>query len=195
VGISTENGNVTLSADTMNIADVINTADGIGANPKTGNVLLQPITTGRNIVLGSKDPTALSFVQTELDKVTANDLRVGNPDSGAVSGFNLVTIPPNVKTFEAAGNNETISILSAQIAGLSAVTIPAPRLDTSTFSGATISAEEAAKLLPPGAIGTLWLQVPFVQTPEDRYRIEDVSKWTGGRVAAAGTTTGPQTGK
>jgi filamentous hemagglutinin family protein len=194
-GISTENGNVTLTADTMNIADVINTADGIGVNPKTGNVLLQPITTGRNIVLGTKDANALSFTQPELDKITANDLRVGNPNSGGVSGFNLVTIPPNVKTFEAAGNNTTISILSAQIAGLSAVTIPAPRLDTSTFSGSQITAADAAKLLPAGAIGTLWLQLPFVQEPEDRYRIEDVSKWTGGRVAVAGATTGPQTAK
>ncbi|HUR45555.1 MAG TPA: hypothetical protein VMZ27_06695, partial [Candidatus Saccharimonadales bacterium] len=194
-GISTENGNVTLTADQMNLASGIDTTAGIGVNPKTGDVLLQSLNPNRDIVLGAKVPGKLSFSQDEVNRVTTDQLQIGNTDAGGISGFNTVTKPDSIKDFIAVGNGTTISIASGQIAGLSAVTIPAPRLDSSTFSGSQVTAEEAAKLLPAGAIGTLWLQVPFVQTPEDRYRLEDVSKWTGGRVAAAGTTTGPQTGK
>ena len=53
--------------------------------------------------------------------------------------------------------------------------------------------EEAAKMLPPGSIGTLFLQVPFVPVEEKKYKVEEVSKWTTGRIAASGTTAGPQT--
>jgi len=82
--------------------------------------------------------------------------------------------------------------LSSSLANLSQVEIPVPRLDTTTFSAAAISLDQAAKILPPGSIGTLWLQIPFPPVTEKHYRIEDVSKWTSGPLAAAGSTSGPQ---
>jgi hypothetical protein len=48
-------------------------------------------------------------------------------------------------------------------------------------------------MLPPGSIGTLFLQVPFVPVEEKKFKVEEVSKWTTGRIAASGTTAGPQT--
>jgi hypothetical protein len=195
-GITTDNGNVALTADNMNILAAINTANGNDVPPfPTGDVLLQQITSGRNILLGGKDVNALSFTQPELENIKTRQLQVGNTDAGAVTGFNSVQKPTSIKDFIAVGNKTTISIASGQIAGLSAVTIPAPRLDTSTLSGGEVTGDDAAKLLPAGAIGTLWLQLRFPPVPEERYRIEDISKFTGGRVAAAGATAGPQTAK
>jgi hypothetical protein len=47
--------------------------------------------------------------------------------------------------------------------------------------------------MEPHAIGTLFLQVPFVAVEAKKYKVEDVSKWATGRIAASGTTVGPQT--
>lgn len=160
-----------------------------------GDVLLQPFTPGRDINLGSENVGALSFTQGELNQVTTDDLRVGNPSAGPVTGFNSVSTPTTVNTFEAVGNNTTITILASQVAGLSAVTIPPPKLDTTSFSGASISTDEAAQILPAGSIGTLWLLLPFPPAEEKHYVLEDQSKWTSGRIAAVGSTTGPQSPK
>ena len=88
-----------------------------------------------------------------------------------------------------------LTVLATALAGLSSVIVPTPKLDTTSFSGANVSAEEAAQILPAGAIGTLWLQLPFPPNEEKRYKVEDVSKWTSGRVAAVGSTAGPQSPK
>ena len=89
---------------------------------------------------------------------------------------------------------QNVQSLAGQLASFLAGTVlPTPRLEVASYSGGTIDLEEAAKLLPPGSIGTLFLQVPFVPVEEKKYKVEEVSKWTTGRIAASGTTAGPQT--
>jgi hypothetical protein len=188
-GITTQNGNVTLTSDTMTLQNVINTGG------RTANVLLQPVTAGRAIVFPTT-PGALSFSQGELNQITADTVQVGNSFAGPVSGGHSVS-PISFNKLIIIGGGQNLQTLSEQVAGLSAVSgvVLAPKLRTVNLTGATVSSEEAAKILEPGAIGTLWLQLPFPQNKEENFVIEDIGKWTSGRIAAAGTTTGPQMGK
>jgi hypothetical protein len=191
-GITTLNGNITLTADDMEISSQVNS----GAPRLTGvTVLLQPLTTGRNISLGAEVSGSLSLKQSELNEITAAVLQIGNPNAGSSTGLSSVQRPLTVDLLTVVGNGATIEVLSSQIAGLSAVTVPEAKLDSTTFSGSEMSSEEAGKILPSGSIGTLWLQLPFERKPDAHYRIEEMSKWTSGRVAAAGTTIGPQSPK
>ena len=86
-----------------------------------------------------------------------------------------------------------VTDLSGALAGLSQINIPLPKLEAFNFSGANLTAEEAKKLLPEGSIGELFLQLPMPVVEEAKYKVEESSKWTAGRVAASGTTAGPQT--
>jgi hypothetical protein len=191
-GITTLNGNVTLTADKLEISNPINSGD----NRLFGvTVLLQPLTTGRNLNLGSEDAGSLSLKQSELNEVTSAVLQVGNVNAGSANGVNAIQRPLTVDILDVVGNGSTIQVLAGQLASLSAVTVPGAKLDSTTFTGSEVSSEEAGKILPSGSIGTLWLQLPFEHKPESTYRIEEMSKWTSGRVAAAGTTTGPQSPK
>jgi hypothetical protein len=157
-------------------------------------VLLQPFSFGLDMNLGTPEVAGrLSLTQDELDQVRANVLQVGNTTAGTPFGANTVVKPATVNQLVLVGSGGTIQVLSEQLAGLLAGTIiPIPKLNVSTFSSASLDAEAAAKILPPGSIGVLFLQVPFVSGDEVNYKVEDFSKWTGGRMAALGTTTGPQ---
>ncbi len=186
-GIRTHNGNITLKADAMEIANPLNSG--------TANTTLEPYSAGWNINLGSEVAGYLSLKQSELNEVTANILQIGSLTTGNIFGEGSVVRPLTVNTIQFVGSGGTIQISSDQLAGLSQVEIPVPRLETTTFSTASISLDQAAKILPPGAIGTLWLQIPFPPAKEENYRIEDISKWTSGPLAAMGSTSGPQVPK
>jgi hypothetical protein len=57
-----------------------------------------------------------------------------------------------------------------------------------------MSNEEAKRLLPESSIGELFLQLPMRPSLEVlSAKVEENSKWTTGRVAASGSTAGPQT--
>ena len=188
-GITTQNGNVTLSSDTMTLNDVINTGG------RTADVFLQAVTAGRPITF-PKAAGAFGFDQGELNLISADTVQVGNSSAGPVSGGHNVS-PISFNKLVIIGGGQNLQTLSEQVAGLSAVSgvVLAPKLRTVNLTGAAVTSEEAAKILEPGAIGTLWLQLPFPPSKEEHLVIEDIGKWTGGRIAAAGTTTGPQMGK
>jgi hypothetical protein len=189
-GISTVNGAVTLTADSMNIAAQINTGGRIA------NVLLQPRSSSRGIHAGAGEQAGvLNLTEEELRNVTGHILQVGNHTVPSLQHDGTILKPDSVDQLLLVSSGTTIQVLSEQVAGLSAVTIPAVKLDTTSFSIAMISSEDAALLLPLGAIGTLWLQLPFPPPESEEFKIESLSKWTSGRVAAAGTTTGPQSPK
>ena len=67
----------------------------------------------------------------------------------------------SINQFIITGDDLFKVIVANQVALLSTVEIPGLRTDTTIFSGAQISADEATKLLEAGSIGTLWLQVNF----------------------------------
>jgi hypothetical protein len=170
--------------------------------------------TGNDISLGLVNNNFNIIVVNGRDVTVrdANDIVFGPPASTA---FNLTVIaggnvhfnsPPtslvqNDLNLTAGGNltgelivngNRYISVggvnnasLKSSLAGLSVVNIPLPKLETVSFSGATIDAEEAAKILPPGCIGVLALQVPFPKSEEEAYQIEKYSKWTHQGIMAA----------
>jgi len=188
-GINSHDNNITISADDMDIVASVNSG--------TADTLLQPVSNGRNLHFGPTDVSGdLNLSQTELNHVTAHTLTVGNSSSGDIVGANSVTKPPSVDIFHIIGGTSILNVqsLAGQLASfLAGTSLPTPRLEVSSFGGAAIDLEKAAKMLPPGSIGTLYLQVPFVAVEEKKYKVEEVSKWTTGRIAASGTTAGPQT--
>jgi hypothetical protein len=192
-GINSHNNNITISADDLNIIADINSGGGSGG----ADTLLQPVTSGRNLHFGSGEPAnSLNLDQGELNHITARTLTVGNTSAGDVTGLGTVTKPGSVQTFTVINgtSEQNVQSLAGQLASfLAGTTLPTPRLEVSSFSGAAIDLEKAAKMMPPGSIGTLYLQVPFVPVEEKKYKVEEVSKWTTGRIAASGTTAGPQT--
>jgi hypothetical protein len=103
-------------------------------------------------------------------------------------------VPIGSELIRFQGADKTIASAAA-LAGLSSVIVPVPKLNTSTFSGAAVSTEEASQILPAGSIGTLWLLLPFPPPEERNYKVEDQSKWTSGRIAAVGSTAGPQSAR
>ena len=179
-------GGITFTADDMAISGPINSG--------TANTIFQPLTAGLVANLGPSFVAGdLNLSQAELNEVTANILQIGNNASGAPVGIGLVTAPITVNQLLIIGGNASFTILSQQLAALSAVAIPAPKLDVAQFSSAALSLDEASKILPAGAIGTIWLQLPFPQEKRRIYKVEEISKWTSGRIAAVGGTSGPQT--
>jgi filamentous hemagglutinin family protein len=190
-GIDSHGNNITLTADDLNIAQKIDAGRG------EGDVVLQPVTIGRDIHFGTDErANALNLSQAELDRISARQLTIGSLTAGDVTGAH--SQPPNVTVSPinilSAGARTDFDVVANQLSSLLAGAIlPVPKLEVTSFSGAAIDASEAAKILPPGAIGTLFLQVPFISVEAKKYKVEEVSKWTTGRIAASGTTAGPQT--
>jgi filamentous hemagglutinin family protein len=188
-GINSHDNNITISADDMNIVAAINSG--------TADTLLQPVSVGRDLHFGPTDISGdLNLSQTELNRITAHTLTVGNATAGDVVGAGAVTKPGTVDIFQIVNGTSIVNVqsLAGQLASfLAGTTLPTPRLEVASVTGAAIDLEKAAKMLPPGSIGTLYLQVPFVPVEEKKYKVEEVSKWTTGRIAASGTTAGPQT--
>ena len=194
-GINSHNNNITISADDMNIVADINSGKGAGG----ADTLLQPVTSARNLHFGPTDAGgAMNFNQGELDHITARTLTIGNSTAGDIIGASSVNKPPNVDTFKIVNGTSQLNVqsLAGQLASfLSGSALPMPKLEITSFSSGAIDLDEAAKMLPPGSIGTLYLQVPFVAVEAKKYKVEDISKWTTGRIAAIGTTAGPQTAR
>lgn len=180
-------GGITLTANDMAINATVNSG--------VANTIFQPFTTGLSANFGSPIAGDLNLTQTELNQVTANVLQIGNNLSGAPANANLVVAPLTVHQLLILGGNSSITILSQQLAALSAVETPAPTEQIAQFSSASLSLDEASKILPAGAIGTIWLQLPFPHETTRTYKVEDISKWTSGPMAAVGSTAGPQTAR
>ena len=203
-GDITQNGAITVG-DTATFTAGSGNDITLGLGNNFNNII---ITSGRSVTL--YDVNGITF--GPQGSAISGDLSVTTGDTGTIdfSGSPITTVGGNL-TVNAGGDlNGTYSVagavsitvggqnngsLSSSLSGLSAVEIPVPRLETTTFSTASISVDEAAKILPPGSIGTLWLQIPFPPTEEKNYRIEGASKWTSGPIAAMGSTGGPQVAK
>jgi hypothetical protein len=140
---------------------------------------------GQNIVNQLSASGQPIYFRTLNEAMGLNVQVDGNGDVSTI-GF----VPVNSVIVRPSG--EVFALSSASLAALSSAITPAPKLDTSSFSGSSVSTDEAAQILPAGSIGTLWLQLPFAPSSERRYKVEDLSKWTSGRIAAVGSTTGPQ---
>jgi hypothetical protein len=195
--ITTQNGLIAIQSDRININGAINAG---GAD-----VWLQPVN-NVNVVVGGNIPggdATLVLNSTELHQITANNLFIGHQFVPLLTqDVSLHIQPGNVFDQDGPLNQNNIILLSARsaiadlsaaLAGLSEVNIPLPKLEAFSFSGANVTAEEARKLLPEGSIGELFLQLPMPVVEEAKYKVEENSKWTPGRVAASGATAGPQT--
>jgi hypothetical protein len=190
----TANGNITQSG-----AILVNTG-GATATFAAGS--------GHNVTLnnGGNDFNTISVFQggnyaaRNVTVFDANSLNLGNfkieGDLTILSGGNVTQTGALTIGGQISINGVSSKLLSQSIINdISVFNIPLPKLDTISYSGASISVDEAAKILPPGSIGTLWLQLPFPPEKEPVDKVEDNSKWTSGRLAAAGSTAGPQTGR
>jgi hypothetical protein len=147
-------------------------------------------------LLGQNDFVNVAAMGHPISVNDANDFSTALPVDDCIAAPSVDRgdpshVPVGSELIRFSGADKTIAS-SAALAGLSSVTIPAPKLDTSTFSGAAVSTEEAAQILPAGSIGTLWLLLPFPPPEEAQYKVEEQSKWTSGRIAAVGSTAGPQ---
>ncbi len=76
-GIRTANGAVTLTANAMNIAQSVNSG--------TARTILQPLTAGENIDLGTKTAGELGLTAADLGQVSSSVLQVGNASAGAIT--------------------------------------------------------------------------------------------------------------
>ncbi|MDA1165598.1 MAG: hypothetical protein O3B13_21080, partial [Planctomycetota bacterium] len=76
VGISTSNGEITLTQDTLDIQQAVNAA--------TGDVNIRQRTAGRQIDLGTETANQLSLTDTELNLITGSVLRIGTSTAGAI---------------------------------------------------------------------------------------------------------------
>jgi len=151
-------------------------------------------TTRKVQLLGPNDWDHLAATGSGIEVNDIDDLSTAEPVDNCETKTALGYVPANSKLFLYNGR-VTVESLSAQLAALSAVEIPVPKPEVSTFESAGVSGEEAAKILPSGSIGTLYLQVPFVSTKARRFKIEEASKWVSGRLAVYGSTAGPQGGR
>jgi filamentous hemagglutinin family protein len=185
---------VTLTSDAMTINGTVRAAS--TGNDSDINLVVQPASPAQNISLGIEDGTRLSLTQSELDKFTGNALQVGNTGVGDISGAGNVVAPVGVAKLLLVSSANTIEVFNSQLAGLLAGAIlPVPKVEIASFSAASISADEAAKLKVPGSISVLFLELKFPPTKERKYKIEDISKWANAGIAVSGDTSGPQQGK
>ena len=84
--INADGGNISLTADTMNIA--------AGIDAGAGDVLLQPVTAGRTIGLGT-GAGGLQLSEAALNEVTTTTLTIGNANAGAVTLGGEVIFAPH----------------------------------------------------------------------------------------------------
>ncbi len=213
VGIVSHGKNITLTADDFDIeAQIDASLNGARASASDlvggGTVRLQPVTGGQKIHFGNNhEDNSMNFSQAELDRIAAHELfvgSVGTVDAGDSSGTHNTGRPGDDGKFHFdipfdndhvlnAGRRGASATVANQLSSLLAGAIlPIPRLEVTSFSGSGIDSADAAKMMEPDAIGTLFLQVPFVPVEEKKYKVEEISKWTAGRIAASGTTAGPQ---
>ncbi len=116
-GITTFNGGVTLSSDSMTISNAI-------VAPNSHVVTLQPVTAARPLDLGTETAGSLSLTDTELDRITAGVLRLGRTTSGAIAITALIS--PSVPTLS------LISGATITDSGAGAVTATNLRLTAAT---------------------------------------------------------------
>jgi filamentous hemagglutinin family protein len=200
--------NITVNGGTVAIqSDRIDIQGNINANG--GTVFLQPIT-GTIIDVGGISPAGQGdpFVidSAELHNISANTLVIGsaNVNQAAVDPLLHINNAPG-NNFDTGGpidvnfiilpaNQFALRSFAEEFAALSSVNIPLPKLEAFNFASAGMSNEEAKRLLPESSIGELFLQLPMRPSMEVlSAKVEENSKWTSGRVAASGSTAGPQT--
>lgn len=112
-------GNSTAIVTTGN-SDLTLTADGIGIsssatiNSGTGTTTIRPLTNGFAVNLGGADVdgTTLGLTDTELDRITAGTVQIGNASSGAITVSNAITHGNRLSLTTGAGViiNEAISM-------------------------------------------------------------------------------------
>jgi hypothetical protein len=85
--VSSSGGNITLSADLLHIDKVVSAG--------AGNVLIQPVTAGQPISLGSVTG-GLSLGNADLGEVGAKTLTIGNGNAGEVFLAGLIAPTPGI---------------------------------------------------------------------------------------------------
>jgi len=165
---------------------------------QVGNICIMDTSVGKTInIFGQNDFDNIAATGILIRVNDVNDFstafRVGDCDQQLGFDRGPAFIPSGSVLSRFNGAEQTIAS-SAALSGLSSVTIPAPKLDTTSFSTAALSAKDIDEILPAGSIGTLWLLLPFPPPEEEAYKVEN-AKWTSGRIAAVGSTAGPQTPK
>jgi filamentous hemagglutinin family protein len=112
---------------------------------------------------------------------------IGSPPPNLIISGTFQSLTPTLNNWNVIG---AINVLSSDLAALSTVVIPAPVLNSSSFSSASLSVDEVSKILPPGSIGTLWLELPFEKKKAPHYKVEDVAKWMSVPVTSVSTEGG-----
>jgi len=114
-GITTVNGPVVLTVDTLDIAAAIDAG--------TARVTLRPLTTGRQISLGTETAGQLSLADAELDYVTAGVLQVGSATAGTIT-ISAAISPANSGTLSLVNGAAVIET------GAGALTVSNLKLDS-----------------------------------------------------------------
>lgn len=112
--ITTDNGDVSLTADDVAIGAAINAGTGI--------VTLATSSSLRSINLGTETVGSLSLTDTELDRITASALRIGNSTSGDITISAPIT-PANISALELTTAGAVIDSTLAGQTGLTAANV------------------------------------------------------------------------
>ncbi len=96
-------GNVLINAETVTINSLVgaailtlntNTISVNGSVSTSGNFVVQPLTAGRSISLGTESGSAISLTDSELGRITAPLLRIGSANAGNIE-LNAALTPGN----------------------------------------------------------------------------------------------------
>jgi hypothetical protein len=148
--VSSSGGNISLTADFLNIGKTVNAG--------SGNVLIQPVTAGEQVSLGGAANGGLSLTNAELDDITAKTITIGDSSAGEVSlagtisptsGTNLtidtgsgvsangatINLGSGVLTidFDEAGTGATANLSGAAFTASTINLIGGAAIDTSNF--------------------------------------------------------------
>lgn len=146
-------GNVLINAETVNLNSLVgagvltlntNTISVNGAVSTTSNFVVQPLTAGRTISLGTENAASVSLTDAELDRITAPLLRIGSANAGNLEiNAGITLLGGNVTRVSLiTGGSITDTAAGSLVGGfelrataVSGVTLDTPTNDLSIISG------------------------------------------------------------
>ncbi|MDY3562373.1 hypothetical protein R5W23_003839 [Gemmata sp. JC673] len=169
-GLATSGGNITLSADAVNVP--MGAMVDAGADPARSTVTVQPASNAISIALGGPDgPGTLGLTDAELDALTARVLRIGNATAGSIVISAAISVGGSSQLELVTGgavvdNNPSQDISVARLAitagtGIGVTGTDSPNLDLSvtnleaTTATGGIAINNATPLVIGGVTGAL----------------------------------------
>jgi hypothetical protein len=96
--LSSQNGEIVLTANSIEI-------NGTASVASAASVALQPHSAGRQIHVGTENPSRLGLTDAELDRITAGQVQIGNASSGVLTITSAITHGNDLSLIASGGIN------------------------------------------------------------------------------------------